>query len=97
MKIFIAGPMSGIKDYNRPAFHAAAAKLRAKGHEVVSPSELITDANYTKWSAAMRICVAEMMTCDMVVALPGWSTSKSACIAIDLAYELEMHVIGARE
>ena len=97
MKIYIAGPMSGIKDYNRPAFHAAAAKLRAKGHEVVSPAELITDANYTTWSAAMRVCIAAMMTCDRVMTLPGWSQSKGARIEIELTYELEMHVIGACE
>ncbi|WP_199489653.1 MULTISPECIES: DUF4406 domain-containing protein [Mesorhizobium] len=31
--------MRGIPLFNYPAFHAAAAKLRAEGHEVFSPAE----------------------------------------------------------
>jgi hypothetical protein len=31
--------MSGYKDFNFPAFHAAAAWLRAQGHVVFSPAE----------------------------------------------------------
>ncbi len=40
MRLYIAGPMSGIPHFNIPAFDAMAAKLRALGHEVVSPAEL---------------------------------------------------------
>jgi len=39
MRIYLAGPMRGIKFFNFPAFNAAAASLRAEGHFVFNPAE----------------------------------------------------------
>jgi hypothetical protein len=39
MKIYVAGPMRGIPEFNFPAFNAAADKLKAEGHIVFNPAQ----------------------------------------------------------
>lgn len=39
VKVYLAGPMTGIEHYNFPAFNAAAVYLRSYGYEVFNPAE----------------------------------------------------------
>lgn len=40
MRVYIAGPMSGLPAFNFPAFDAARDRWIADGHDVVSPADL---------------------------------------------------------
>lgn len=42
-RLYIAGPMSGLPQFNFPAFHAAAIALRAAGYAIISPAETDPD------------------------------------------------------
>lgn len=87
MKLYLAGPMTGIKDLNFPAFHAEAARLRALGHEVINPAEINSDPN-AKWLDCMRADIQQLVTCDSVAMLDGWTASKGARLEHHIALEL---------
>lgn len=40
MIVYVAGPMSGYEQFNRPAFHSAAKRLTDKGYVVLNPATL---------------------------------------------------------
>lgn len=75
MIYYIAGPMTGMPDYNRPAFHRAAAGLRAKGHTVINPALLPTELGD---KAYLPICTAMIDAADAVYLLDGWQSSMGA-------------------
>lgn len=83
-RIYIAGPMSGIPDYNRPAFLTAERLLTSVGYSVWNPARngLPLDA---PWDQHMRTDIAVLMTCGRLALLPGWQRSKGAGIEHDLA------------
>lgn len=51
MKVYLAGPMTGIEDWNFPAFIDGARALREAGHEVISPAEHDLELGYVEVTA----------------------------------------------
>lgn len=92
MKVYIAGPVAGIPDNNKPAFDDAAGMYRAFGEEVVNPLDLGPDSHdgpcpttYNAGQGAdhdaacyMRTDIAALLTCDAIQLLPGWEASRGA-------------------
>jgi len=95
IRIYIAGPMTGLPGFNYAAFHEAAHALRAEGHHVENPAE--NDNPGASWAWYMRKAIAQLVTCDQIYLLPGWENSRGARIEADLANKLGMRVVFAAE
>ena len=92
MKIYIAGPMTGIPEFNFPVFHALAATLRHEGFTVISPAEIDPDPS-REWADCLRRDLPEMLKCDTIYLLKGWDKSKGARLEHHIAEALGMTVI----
>ena len=85
-RVYIAGKMSGLPNYNREAFNAAEDRLRANGFDVFNPARVeIEDGD---WKDYMRKDIEQLVNCDLVAALPGWQKSQGACVEHDLCRTL---------
>ena len=90
MTHYISGPMSGLPEFNFPAFERCARKLRGQGLCVVSPHEKggEGEAGEAAWNKYLRADIVAMMACDSIVLLPGWSRSKGARLELSIALAL---------
>lgn len=76
-KVFISGPMSGIKDFNKPAFDQAEQWLTQAGYSVFNPARMHFDDSWTH-EEIMRIDLAALSQCDYICMLCGWESSIGA-------------------
>ena len=91
MKLYIAGPMTGMADFNYAAFLVAAEKLRDTGYDVECPAEHdLPDG--TDWTAYVRHGIKRLLDCDAVATLPAWEHSKGARLEVLIAERLGMRV-----
>jgi nucleoside 2-deoxyribosyltransferase len=80
-RIYLAGPMTGYKDFNHEAFEKATKFLRALGYLVVSPHEHCDpileedELSYARVLARDMVLLAE---CKTILFLPNSQDSKGA-------------------
>jgi hypothetical protein len=72
MKVYIAGPMTGLPEFNFPAFHKAAAEWRAAGWEVLNPAESFDGATNLEYKEYVEHDMRLLRSCQAIAMLPGW-------------------------
>lgn len=103
-KIYIAGPMTGLPNYNFAAFDAAAERLRADGHEVINPAEMSRNAlggrselEDFELAELMADEIAAITECDAIYLLCGWHKSNGARKELYHAIGNGLHIIAEGE
>lgn len=94
--IYVAGPMTGIDEFNYPAFNRAATALGALGFKVLNPvtaeAENPTPGEPQTWGWYMRRSLRMLTHADGVALLPGWKHSRGANLEVDVANALRLDV-----
>lgn len=81
--VYISGPMTGIEEYNRPAFNVVELWLRDNvGCMVLNPARHPDGLEYGEY---MRRAYRDLTMASAVVLLPGWQTSRGAMAEVQAA------------
>lgn len=95
MKLYLAGPMRGEPDLNRPDFNSWECALRSWGYDVVNPHNIApcdsaAHATDGPWpdevvERCLRRDAIALLECDGVALLDGWGRSQGASFERNLA------------
>ena len=96
-RVYVVGPISGHDDLNQPAFETARTALLQAGFECVTiPHDLTrpTDA----YESCMAVSLDHLINrCDLVVTLPGATSSRGASLEISVANILGLPITTTAE
>jgi hypothetical protein len=94
MKVYISGPITGIKDYNRDAFNLAEQKLIELGHKVVNPLRGVKVSDKKTWADYMKTDIRLLTKCNAIYLLKGFENSRGARLEYKIAMELGYKIMG---
>ncbi|WLG54051.1 DUF4406 domain-containing protein [Pseudomonas extremorientalis] len=95
-RVYVAGPMTGIADFNYPAFNAVADQLRAQGYEVENPADhgIVEGAH---WADYMAYDLTRLGLCGVIALLPDCEKSEGARLEVLIAERPGMTVVNAHD
>jgi dUTP pyrophosphatase len=99
MKVYIAGPMSGLPESNYPAFNHAADRLRAAGFTPLNPAILSDGRELTpvEYEQILNQSTQMLLQADAVCVLPGHESSTGATLELAIARQKGIHKVGPIE
>lgn len=96
-RLYVAGPMTGLPEFNYPAFHEAARQLAAVGYDPINPARTDGRENCREWLDFMRASLLDLAACDGIATLPGWGDSRGAALEVFIAKSLGLPVRPVHE
>lgn len=91
-RVYIAGPMTGLPEFNYPAFHAAENELRRAGYDPINPARDEGREHCVSWLDYMRASLLDIAVCDGIATLDGWASSSGAVVETTLVKGLGLPV-----
>lgn len=89
MTIYIAGPMTGLPEYNLPAFYKKEKELKRESWLVLNPAKIGEMPDYDMY---LPINKAMLDGADAIYLLNGWENSKGAVLECKYALEKGLEV-----
>lgn len=106
--VYVAGPMAGYDDLNRPAFRAATLAIRETGALAVNPHDVephwhrgdcprsyATNPDGHAAACYLKSALRAMLGCSEIHLLPGWEASVGARLELSVAAAVGMRVTFA--
>jgi hypothetical protein len=90
--LYVSGPMTGHPNYNFPAFHEAAGRLRAAGHNVLNPADNWGGVVDIDRHLCMKLDIAQVLMSDGIALLDGWRNSRGARVEMEVAYAIGLDI-----
>lgn len=94
MKYYLAGPMTGLKNFGYDEFARASEILRNAGLFVLSPHEIYfgSEPGTLPYRAYIEAGLTLLMRADAIILMPGWSDSRGATLERHAALTMGMNV-----
>lgn len=84
--------MTGIDQFNFPAFDKARDICLACGYEVVSPADLERNRSPRSYEENLRDDFRHLLECDQILMLEGWKTSYGATMEFVIAKAIGLKI-----
>jgi len=108
VRLYIAGPMTGVPEFNAPEFRRVGEAVKALGHEVVNPIEFDDEEGFVhadhpkgeqtseaEYAGFLRRDLLRILELDVdgAVVLDGWENSRGALLEVHVLRSLGKKVL----
>lgn len=88
LRLYLAGPMTGLPEHNYPAFNALAAKWRDRGYYIWNPTESFNGRTDLPRNDYLRNDIRALVNeAQAIMLMPGWEHSPGARLELAIAQE----------